>query len=94
MQVYDYNFKSDRDKNTFTGLMAQDLYKLYPQAVSEGGKDAASDPWQVDYSKLTPVLIKAVQELNEKVDRQETEKALLKAEISELKKSCRRSRPC
>lgn len=64
MQVYDYTFKAAQEKTPITGVMAQELYKVFPQAVKVGGSDAATNPWQVDYSKLTPVLIKSVQELS------------------------------
>ena len=36
--------------------------------VQEGGDDINEQPWGVDYSKLTPYLIKAVQELSAKND--------------------------
>jgi hypothetical protein len=62
--VYDYNFKSDSKKTLSTGVLAQELHKVYPQAVSVGGADAKTDPWQVDYSKLVPMLVKSVQELS------------------------------
>jgi hypothetical protein len=75
IKIYDYNFKADAEKNLSTGVLAQELYKVYPQAVTIGGEDAKTNPWQVDYSKLTPVLIKAVQELSSKVESLEQEKA-------------------
>jgi hypothetical protein len=66
IEVKDYEYKSAPDVTT-TGFIAQQLYTLYPEAVSEGGDDARSDPWMVDYGKLTPLLVKAVQDLAQEV---------------------------
>jgi hypothetical protein len=82
VKVYDYNFKADSKKTLSTGVLAQELHRVYPQAVSVGGADAKANPWQVDYSKLVPMLVKSVQELNEKVESLEREKAQLSAELA------------
>jgi uncharacterized small protein (DUF1192 family) len=81
VKVYDYNFKSDSKKTLSTGVLAQELHKVYPQAVSVGGADAKTDPWQVDYSKLVPMLVKSVQELSQEVESLKDEKAQLSAEL-------------
>ncbi len=81
VKVYDYNFKADSKKALSTGVLAQELHKVYPQAVTVGGADAKTNPWQVDYSKLVPMLVKSVQELNQKVESLESEKAQLSAEL-------------
>ncbi|MGN7885384.1 tail fiber domain-containing protein [Dyadobacter sp. 22481] len=90
VKVYDYNFKADQTKSLSTGVLAQELHKVYPQAVTVGGADAKTNPWQVDYSKLVPMLVKSVQELNQtveslnqKVGSLESEKAQLSAELNE-----------
>jgi trimeric autotransporter adhesin len=44
------------------GFLAQELNEHYPWAVSEGGENEKENPWGVDYGKLTPVLVKAIQE--------------------------------
>jgi len=73
LQVKDYNFISDTNKQKLTGFIAQELYKLFPDAVSVGS-DATDEngnlanPWGVDYGKLTPLLAKGIQDLNTKVD--------------------------
>ncbi len=54
------------------GVMAQDLDLVAPYAVTQGGADAADDPWRVDYSKLVPDLIRAVQQLAGRVAELET----------------------
>jgi hypothetical protein len=72
--VHDYNYIADPNKQTLQGFIAQDLYGIYPQAVTVGGEDPLTHPWQVDYGKLTPLLVKSVQEL-------QAENAKLKARV-------------
>jgi len=72
LQIHDYNFKSDPDQTKLTGFIAQELYKIFPDAVTPGN-DAVDEngvllnPWSVDYGKLTPLLAKGIQDLNTKV---------------------------
>ena len=44
------------------GMIAQELHAVVPSVVQEGGDDITEEPWTVDYGKLTPYLIKAIQE--------------------------------
>jgi hypothetical protein len=76
--VRDYNYKSDATKTQTTGFIAQDLYKLYPNAVTVGSDEVDVNgnlvrPWQVDYSKLTPLLAKGIQDLNAKTESNHNE---------------------
>ena len=59
------------------GIIAQDLYKIVPYVV-EKPKNEEKELWSVDYSKLVPVLIKAIQE-------QEQERVNLQKEVTVLK---------
>jgi len=61
--VYDYKWKVDESRSY--GVMAHELQEVLPQAVV-GEKDA-EEMQSVDYSKIVPVLIKAIQELTAKV---------------------------
>ncbi len=61
--VNDFNFISESGKTT-QGFIAQELYDYYPEAVHVGGDDPAKNPWQIDYGRLTPLLVKSVQELD------------------------------
>ena len=78
LKVYNYNFISDASKSIQTGFVAQELYDIFPYAVSrtdDGVSDLSSttNPWSVDYGRVTPLLVSALQELNAKVDNQGTD---------------------
>lgn len=77
--VKDYNYKVDEAKQIQTGFIAQELYEIYPQAVHKGGEDVKHNPWMIDYGKLTPLLIKGMQEQQAQIEK-------LKKEIEALKK--------
>jgi hypothetical protein len=52
------------------GVIAQDLYKVAPEAVGVGDADDVEElkkPWGVDYGKLVPMLVKEVQSLRKRV---------------------------
>lgn len=57
--VYDFKWKTDESRSY--GVMAHELQEVLPDAVS-GEKDA-EEMQGVDYSKIVPTLIKAIQEL-------------------------------
>jgi hypothetical protein len=67
--VADFNFISDPEKSRVQGFIAQELYKVYPEAVTTNGDDGSKPlakgamPWSVDYGRLTPLVVKALQEL-------------------------------
>jgi hypothetical protein len=69
IKMYDFKWKAD-DSRSY-GVMAHELQEVVPQAVS-GDKDA-EDMQQVDYSKLVPILLKSIQELEARVEELEKE---------------------
>jgi hypothetical protein len=54
------------------GFIAQELYEVYPDAVSVGDADVEKRPWGVDYGRITPILVKAIQELARRLAGVET----------------------
>lgn len=70
IEVRDYKFKTEMERKR-TGFIAQQLYTIYPEAVSKGGEDVNADPWMVDYGQLTPLLVKAVQDQQNTIDLQQ-----------------------
>jgi hypothetical protein len=71
IKTYDYAWKSDQSR--MYGMKAHELKKVIPYLVS-GEKDAVDAngkiiPQTVDYSKLTPILVRAIQEQDEKIQQ-------------------------
>jgi hypothetical protein len=67
LKVRDFTFKGDDRKQQ--GLIAQELAEIYPIAVHEGGEDPLLEPWLVDYGRLTPLLIRAIQQQQIEINR-------------------------
>ena len=67
--VDDFDFISDPTHAQTQGFIAQDLEKLYPYAVTTNGDNgttplgASSTPWSVDYGRITPLIVQAVQDI-------------------------------
>jgi len=69
--VYELNFIADSAKTKMVSMLAHEIQKNFPYAVF-GEKDDVSEndeiiPQQVDFSKLVPILWRAIQELNSKI---------------------------
>jgi len=79
------HYIADPNKQTLHGFIAQELYEIYPQAVTVGGEDSKTRPWQVDYGKLTPLLVKSVQDIKAENEQLKAESAQLRAESAQLK---------
>ena len=84
--VEDYHYNNDIKQTLHTGFMAQELYKIFPQAVEPGGDDPETKPWLVDYSRLTPLLVKAVQEQQIIIDKQQGQIDALLKRVEALEK--------
>jgi len=63
LKAYDYEWKVDKSRSY--GVIAHELQSVINYAVT-GVKDG-KEMQGVDYSKIVPVLIKAIQELNDKI---------------------------
>jgi len=68
IKVKEYNYISDSTQSKAVGFLAQELHKVFPEAVSVGGEDIKENPWTVDYSKLTPLLVKAIQDQQQEIE--------------------------
>jgi len=76
MNPVSYNWKSDPDGPRSMGFIAQEIREVIPEAVSTGDDDMMS----MDYGRITPILVSALQDAHRKIDE-------LAAEIAELKAS-------
>lgn len=82
IQVRDYNFKTNK-REVQTGFIAQQLYTIFPNAVTKGGSDV-SKPWMVDYGKITPLLVKAVQDQQAEIEALKKANTALRADLDQV----------
>lgn len=73
-------FKEGRD----IGFIAQDVDKVFPE-IATNPVDEKKDLWAIDYSKLTVVLTKAMQEQQQQIEKQQQQIDMLMREIQKLK---------
>ena len=84
LQAVDYNFIADPAKTPQTGFIAQDLDAVFPDAVTEGGDDATTKPWSVDYGRVTPLLVKSIQDLKAENDTLKAQNAAILQRLAAL----------
>jgi hypothetical protein len=65
MDPVQFNWKADPNGQKAVGFLAQDIAKLIPEAVVNSGPNA---PLGMKYSELIPVLVKAIQEQQKKIE--------------------------
>jgi len=76
MNPVSYSWKADPDGPRSMGFIAQEMQEVMPEAVSTGEDDDAM--MSMDYGRITPILVSALQDAHRKIDE-------LAAEIAELK---------
>jgi hypothetical protein len=86
LKTYDFAWKTDDSR--MYGFMAHELQEVLPYLVS-GQKDAVDAngkiiPQTVDYSKLTPVLVKAIQEQEETINNLKKDKERLEQSLRDI----------
>ncbi len=83
---YDWRRDEFPDKNFSEGLqigvIAQEVEKIYPELVVTGADGYKT----VSYEKLSPILLEAVKQLNEKVETLMKENAELKEKVNDIDK--------
>ena len=75
-----YTMKKDESEKQKTGLLAQDIEKVFPELVSE-----SHGVKSVNYQGLVPVLINALKEQDETMKEQDNRLSKQQSEIDELK---------
>jgi hypothetical protein len=67
-----FTWKNHESSEKNYGFVAQDLYDIIPHAVSRGGDldsvTNSSRPWMVSTPEIIPYLVKAIQELSQKIE--------------------------
>ena len=76
MNPVSYSWKADPDGPRSMGFIAQEMQEVMPEAVSTGDDDDAM--MSMDYGRITPILVSALQDAHRKIEE-------LAAEIAELK---------
>jgi len=70
IKVYDFKWKDSKDR--MDGVLAHELQEVIPYAVNgkkdELNKNGSIKTQGVDYSKLVPIMVKAIQELKAEID--------------------------
>ena len=79
LKVYNFTFKDDESKTPHVGVMAQDLQKVFPDAVTKGEDGFLRIRWE----DMFYALINAVKELDLRIT---AENAELKKRVTELEK--------
>ena len=77
IEVKDYNLKKDEAKKLETGFIAQEIYNVYPQIVAPGTDE--DDLWMVDYGRITPLLVKSIQDQQQIIEQLEARIKILEA---------------
>ena len=67
IDMVEFDFIKDK-KHEEIGLIAQEVEKIIPQAISRN-PDNEDDFLHIDYTAFVPYLIKAIQELNQKMEK-------------------------
>ena len=67
LDMVEFDFIKDK-KHEEVGLIAQDVEKVIPQAISRNPENK-DDFLHIDYTSFVPYLIKAIQELNQKLEK-------------------------
>lgn len=84
LNVRSYDWIEDKFHVDY-GFIAQEIYQIFPEAVCKGD-DATQitdikSIWGVEYGRLTPMLVKAIQELSAQVTAQVTTIATMQATL-------------
>jgi Chaperone of endosialidase len=66
LRVRDFVFSGDDQVQH--GFVAQEVNEVYPAAVLQGGDDPATNPWLIEYGRLTPLLVRAIQQLTARLE--------------------------
>ncbi|MFN8155082.1 MAG: tail fiber domain-containing protein [Bacteroidia bacterium] len=95
IQIKDYQYIRRGDE-VVQGFLAQQLYEVYPQAVTKGTDERDENgnlvnPWMVDYSKLTPLLIKSVQEQQEEIEALKAQNEKLMQQMEAILKAMQKN---
>jgi len=76
MKPCTFSFKADEEQNIVTGFIAQEMQEVVPEAVT--GDPNSDEMMSMDYGRITPILVAALQDAHNKI--QELEARLITLE--------------
>jgi hypothetical protein len=77
MNPVSYNWKADPDGPRSMGFIAQEMEEVMPEAVSTGDNEDAM--MSMDYGRITPILVSALQDAHRKIEQLEQRIAEMEA---------------
>tara|TARA_Y100000815_G_scaffold275798_1_gene317919 strand:+ start:13990 stop:14571 length:582 start_codon:yes stop_codon:yes gene_type:complete len=85
LKTYNYKYKSSTDRR-YNGIMAQEAKDLFPDVVSEGQIEEGSPEtmMQVNYSQLSVIALKGIQEQQQIIRDQEKKIKSLEERLAKL----------
>jgi len=69
MNAVTHKWKAEPDADAVVGFIAQEMAEIVPEAVSKG--EGENDMWSMDYGRITPVLVAALQDAHRKIEQLE-----------------------
>ncbi len=83
LEVFNYTFKSDKSKTPRVGVMAQDLQKIFPNAVVKGDDGFL----RIRMEDMFYAIVNAIKELDAKIETLKAQEvAVLKDKVTKLEK--------
>tara|TARA_B100000963_G_scaffold242037_1_gene211800 strand:- start:12921 stop:15803 length:2883 start_codon:yes stop_codon:yes gene_type:complete len=80
----EFNWKNDNNADKSHGFIAQELYEIYPEAVSKprsSEDNPEEDPWSVSKIALIPLLVSSIQDQQKMIEDLQQEIKTLKSQI-------------
>ena len=75
MNPVSYNWKADPDGPRSMGFIAQEMEEIMPEAVNTGNDKMM----QMDYGRITPILVSALQDAHKKIEELESRIAMMES---------------
>jgi hypothetical protein len=84
LQIRSFDWVGEKRKSKRFGFIAQEMHKVFKEAVKVGGEDENEEPWAISDSKLIPVLTKAIQEQQQIIDQLKSQNESQQSTINDL----------
>ena len=81
VNMVQYNYINDKEKNTTTGVIAQELNEIFPEFVHQDNSD---DLMGVNYAGLSVIAIKAIQEQQKEIEELKAKNKALEDKVNQI----------